>query len=66
MSSSNGSVAASNGRLHAPLPQPETGSQPQDGTKPRRGRGKARLHEGQDTQRSRVESPLAKFARVWS
>jgi hypothetical protein len=62
----NGRIAVSNGRLRTLAPKPETGVQPQDGPKPRRGRGKARLQEGQDSQRKRAEDPIAKFARVWS
>lgn len=44
---------------------PETGPQPQDDWQGKRGRGFARLAEGQGNE-IKAEDPLVKFARVWS
>lgn len=50
--------------LTTPRPRPETGSQSWDGPKPKQGRGVARMHERSCAVN--VDSPLVKFARVWS
>jgi hypothetical protein len=47
---------------------PETGTLPQDGTKAKEARGRARLHEReQDKERPTRASdhPIEKFKRVW-